>query len=289
MAHPWMYEYIRAGFHGAISESDVRWFRIGLALAAILQWAFDLGDGGWHYLDRDRFVGFRYARVFTLLPRQERTYHVLYCLKLAAAILLLSGYFPQPASGMLALAWFFELSFNPANQTWLMLSAAVLSTFIGSGERGTFALDHATLRYEPFAVLLAVLLYWQMYWASAVRKLRSPEFMEGAVLHRMFEHAWRLQGTTRVRQSWYPRWFVSTMIEPDHEICKRRWRPFAAATVATEAAVPIGLAIPALWPYALLVGGLMHVIFVAYLPRKILPFTVATIAGYFLFAATLAV
>lgn len=296
----WWVEAVAAGFTYPAPALQINLFRVVLAAAMLVKFGYEHGRGGWRYFEPASYVYYRFRQEHPRLRVGRTGYRVLYVAKFVAAGCLLAGVAPRAAALVLAVWFFFELRYDRKFHTaYLGLCALFLAASPALTEALTFRtlidlLEHspaAVLRAEAartvddaFAQVLLVLLTCQMYLSAAYRKLRSRQFMSGAALHAFTASLHAERHAQPYRDTYYPPVVVRHLIDVPAPVAARRWRPAAVATVVLEFALPVALLVPAAFPIAVVAGALMHAAFTAALPVRLLPFSLATVGSYLLFA-----
>lgn len=296
----WWFEAVADGFRQPYASIQVCAFRVVLAAAMLFKFGYEHRRGGWRYFAPDSFVAYRFRREHPDLPVDQTRYRILYLAKLAAAVGLLLGVLPR-ASAVVAGIWFlFELTYDRKYHTaylglcslFLAFSPALgdaltyrtVQAVIESPVASVLAEEAARTRVDMFAQVLLVLLTVQMYLSSAYRKLRSEHFMSGAALHDFAGSLHRDRHAQRYRDTWYPPVVVRHLIDVPAPVARRRWRGPAVATVGAEFLLPAALLVPVTYPVAVAFGALMHAAFTALLPVRLVPFSLAAVGSYLLFA-----
>jgi hypothetical protein len=64
---------------------------------------------------------------------------------------------------------------------------------------------------------------------------------------------------------------------------RRRWRLFAVTTIGLELGIPVLLFIPQTWIFGAALGVLMHAGFAWLFPRRLLPYSLSSVACYLMF------
>ncbi|WP_341716393.1 hypothetical protein QQG74_20540 [Micromonospora sp. FIMYZ51] len=296
----WWLDAVADGFRYPYASIQICAFRVVLATAMLVKFAYEHHRGAWRYFAPDSYVYFRFRREHPGLPIDQRWYRVLYGAKLVAAGCLLVGVLPRVAAVVAALWFFFELCYDRKFHTaYLGLCALFLAASPVLGDALTYHTVVAVLRDPPrevlweeagrtgedaFAQVLLVLLTVQMYLSSAYRKLRSAHFMTGGALHDFTASLHADRHAQRYRDTWYPPVMVRTLIDVPVTVARKRWRWAAVATVVVELLLPVTLLVPGTYLASVVVGALMHAAFTAVLPVRLIPFSVATVGSYLLFA-----
>lgn len=295
----WPFTSLLSGFPDVPSTS-LGLFRFALGVAVTWKSLWEHHWGGASYFDRDSFTRWRYERrslALKFLP-SPAGYRAFYYSRMIAAVLLLIGFEARIAAVVLAVWYFFEFSFDRKFHTaFLGLCCAILAISAATENYLSVArLVHAASPADffapgisaravadPWPQVLLTLLVIHLYWSSTWHKLRSPQFLSGDALQKALEHYGLIRDDIRHSEIWYPNRLTRALTVDTPEAVRRRWRLPSLATVAVEASVPVLLLIPATWLIGCVVGIIMHAGFTAILPKRLLPFTIATLATYPLF------
>jgi hypothetical protein len=296
----WIWSYLSSGLRAPQQSLGVCVFRIGLALAVLSKFVIEHRRGSSCCLQPGTFTSYQLRSKPRLRAAVTAVYPIAYRLKWLAVVLLLFGVVPQTAA-ILLVGWFvLRLPVDSLNHTfYLMLCCLCLAACAGlddcltwrTGIRilhdGPASVLHAESERlsDPFGQLVIVLLTSQMYLATAVRKIRSVEFRQGRVLHRIAEHLVLTSGQAPYRDAWYPGVVVRMLVAGDHEAMSRRWRPAAVGTIIVELVLPFGLAVPWLWSWFAVAGLVLHLGFTFLLPIRLIPYGLATVSSFVLFAS----
>lgn len=285
------------------SSDQFEVLRFLVGSAALLKFTIDHVCGMWHYFDEQprKLVRYRYessqSAVKILLSVQ--IFRTFYVIRLFAALGLLTGTL-QSFSALVVAAWcFFEFTWDRKfNTAFIGLLCTVLATVDGSAQY--LSLDALLASFSPadflspsgqgpvgwtiqqFAVILLVFV---VYWSSALRKLRSSQFMSGKVLQLWFERMATIDQElpSRRREYFLPGSFTRVMALGQPKVVARRWRPLAIATIIIELALPLGLLVPSLWVICVALGVAMHIGFTMLVPKRLVPFCIASVGSYVMF------
>jgi hypothetical protein len=299
----WWFDAVADGFRQPYASIQVCAFRVVLAAAMLFKFGYEHRRGAWRYFVPDSFVAYRFRKEHPDLRVNQTGYRILYVAKMAAAAGLLLGVLPR-VSAVVAGIWFlFELTYDRKYHTaYLGLCSLFLAFSPALGDALTYrtvlavvqspaasvasvlAGEAAHTRVDIFAQVLLVLLTAQMYLSSAYRKLRSQHFMSGAALHDFAGSLHRDRHAQRYRDTWYPPVMVRHLIDVPAPLARRRWRGPAVATVGAEFLLPVALLVPLTYPVAVAFGALMHAAFTMLLPVRLVPFSLAAVGSYLLFA-----
>lgn len=296
----WWFEAVADGFRQPYAAIQVCAFRVVLAAAMLFKFGYEHRRGGWRYFAPGSFVTYRFRQEHPDLPIDQNRYRVLYVAKVVAAVLLFLGIAPRVAAVVAGLWFLFELTYDRKFHTaYLGLCSLLLAFSPALGDALTFrtvlaafdspiatvlAQEAARTRVDIFAQVLLVLLTVQMYLSSAYRKLRSEHFVSGGALHDFAGSLHRDRYAQRYRDTWYPSLMVRHLIDVAPPVARQRWRPAATATIVAEFLLPVALLVPFTFPVAVAFGVLMHAAFTALLPVRLVPFSLAAIGSYIVFA-----
>lgn len=295
----WPFASLFAGFP-EVPSTALGLFRFALGLAVTWKSLWEHRWGGASYFNYDSLTRWRYERqslALKFLPTPAG-YRVFYYSRMVAALLLFIGFQSRIAAVVLAIWYFFEFSFDRKFHTAFLglccsllalssatedyLSVARLAAASAPAEFFTPGIAANSVA-DPWPQVLLTLLVIHLYWSSAWHKLRSPQFLSGDALQKALEHYALIREDVRHSEIWYPNRLTRAFTVDSPEAVRRRWRLPSLATVVVEASVPVMLLIPATWAIGCAVGIIMHICFTAILPKRLLPFTIATLATYPLF------
>lgn len=277
-------------------------FRVTLGLAFVWKVCWELRWGALHHLDRGSLIRWRYEHgdsPVKLIPHPV-VFRVFHLLRAVAAACLLLGIGTPVAAAALALWCWYEFTFDRKSShaflgvcsALLVLSGAAdqyltLSDLLTAGSIGDFLTPAAAAvpTADPWPQILLILAAIHLYWSSAWHKMRSPQFMSGDALQKAFEQlaTIRYELPRMHREYWFPEWFNRHFAIGDPQAVRRRWKGPAVTVVAVEALLPLLLLIPQTWLVAVLAGLTMHAIFTMLMPKRLMPFTLATVGTYPLF------
>jgi len=285
------------------SSDQVEVLRMVVGSAALLKFMIDHACGMWHYFDESprSLIRYRYetgqSAVKVLLS--VRNFRVFYVIRFIAAFTLLIGTL-QSLSALIVAVWcFFEFTWDRKfNTAFIGLLCVVLATVEGSARY--ISID-ASLASRGIADFLAasgqspvtwtiqqcavIFLVFIVYWTSAFRKLGSSQFMSGKVLQLWFERMATIDKELpkHRREYFLPAFFTTVLAVGQPQIVAKRWRPVSVATVAIEFALPVALLVPNLWIFSVAVGLAMHIGFTLLVPKRLVPFCIASMGSYVMF------
>lgn len=293
----WILDSIASGMR-PVPVITMSGFRVLVGLAAAWKILYEMRVGGLRYFDNDSFVRWRYLRRLPLphLEVSSKGYRGFNLIATAACLALIAGIAAPYMAAILALWFFFERTFTRLyHPAFLALCCMImaLTPNIGQclsvgaltnseGSRLCVGRLDETLT-SPLPQILGVLLTVQMYWSSAYIKARSPQYMSGDALAKLFEHMYQIKPQIRFNEITYPAWALRRMAGDDPSRAVKRWRWPSRLAVALEVLVPILLIVPGSWLAGVAVGILMHFAFTAIFAKRLVPFGLASVATYVLF------
>lgn len=291
----WLSDVLRSGYDATLPLLGLEVFRLCVAAGLVWKFVFDLHWGAWNYLAPHTYIRYRYDRRPHVVAMSQAQHRVMVVVRLAAATTLLLGVWPRSMALVCAVCLFLELGYDYKFHTiYLAFCCCFLALGPGLGDYfGVVSLVRDGLpaalkatraqRTDGLPFVAVVLLTVEMYWSSAYYKLRSRQFTTGTLLHQFATHLQLSNRGFPHTEARYPRVAVATLILADPQTARRRWRSLATLTILLEALLPLGLLWRPLWAVAASVGALMHGGFTVLLPRRLMPFTLATIGSYALF------
>lgn len=278
----WWLRAFESNFELPVVEGRVQVFRLLVGLACTLKFVQAVRYGGW-----DRFLPgtFERFRIESTLPRSASVvlaaYRPLLGLRLGAAVLLTVGVAARVALVVIVIALGLELLYEFRSHTTFLLACCVCLLVAGSlGSGLTFS--PARTSVNAWSQCLIVLLVTDLYWVSAIAKLRSEQFRSGAALTQYVYFMNAVRDRLTYPDLRYPATAVRLLGRNDQDSV-RRWRMLSGLTIVVEILLPFGLLTPATYPYAAVVGIGMHAVFTFLLPRRLAPFSIATAGSYVLF------
>jgi hypothetical protein len=292
----WVLDSIANGYE-PVPSLPLGVFRIGLGLAMLWKFGWDQHWGAAQQFGEGTYVRWRYERSSSALRTiPARCYGRLYRARWMAAVCFAMG-FATPLAGLCLAAWFaFEFSYDHKYHTvFLGAATLILSASTGTSDHLAVALGSNGIQVrgvcrrceaDPWPQILIVLLTTQMYWSSAFHKARSGQFRSGAVLQQTVEHYAAISPSMPYREIWYGRLVarVPSLIAP--RPMWGGWRAAALGSILVEGLLPVLLLGPwRLWLAGVVLGSVLHASFTLLLPRRLMPFTIATISTYVLFAS----
>lgn len=288
MMADWPLRALGNGFNTDLPLRPVCWFVLFVAVSCLIKFAWDFGTGGWRRLEHGSFLAHSFGTDLKLPVLLVNWYPAVIVIRPISAVLLLLGPYPRFAAIALVVRLVYELGYEYRSHTIylsLLCGATACMASLPSNV-ATCALSgyNPLVKGNTYACFLIVLFTVQMYLSSAYRKLRSPTFMSG---QRLYIYVWALaQGRARdePREAWLPRTLLNR-----HERLHWRggwltvWKSSSWLVVAVEAALPVLLVAPPLWPVAVVLGVGMHFAFLLLMPRRLVPFSLATVSSYLIF------
>ncbi|MEU2422235.1 hypothetical protein ABZ619_14605 [Streptomyces sp. NPDC007851] len=290
--------------HGATAGPALCCFRLILGTALVWKIVADHVYGMARFFD-DRpgsLVRWRYERAETAvkLLLSPTAYKVFYVARAVAALCLFAGVLTPLAAAVVAAWCMFEFTFDRKFNTVFLGVMCLpfvfargagaylsLQSLLDAGSPAGFlgpprAHGGGSLSWPQFA---AVVLVFQLYWSSAWFKAASRQFTSGDTLQKVFAQLAALRGELPAgrREYYFPDWFTRRFATGEPSLVARRWRLPALTAIAVEAALPVLLIVPATWCAGALLGLLTHAAFTAMLPKRLVPFSLASVGSYVLF------
>ncbi|MFF8601869.1 hypothetical protein ACF065_27615 [Streptomyces sp. NPDC015232] len=283
----WFFDAFASGFQYPTDPGRLQHFRLVFGAVLTLRFALSIGQGGWNrltdgslslHLAEQRF-GSRRARLLAVVYRPALV------LRTAAAVILTAGLAPRLALLVVLAGAAMELLYlkspNAVRYTLLTGACLLVAGDLGQG----LAVEHGATTANTWAQCLLVLITTDIYWNSALQKMRSPQFRSGLYLAQ-WVHTY-----TEVRaQLPHPRQFAVPGLVRRHlggltDRDVRVWRLIAATVITAEIMLPPALLIEQTMPYAVVAGIAMHTAFTCLKPRQLITFSGLTLGTYLAFAA----
>lgn len=287
-----------SGGYPPVPDIPLSAFRVGLAIAIAWKVAWEHRWGASRYFDETNYVGWRFHKVHIWwVSVGSNSYRLMYFSRAVATVAILLGVGARFAALALAFWFFFEFNFDRKYHT-LFLGLCSMLAACSSGIDNHFTLREgwdliggrgglapvSPVGVDPLPQILLVLLVAQMYWSSAYHKARSPQFRSGRGLQQIAEHYTTIESEMPFHEIWYaglvrrfPCLSRPAPIWPG-------WRLAALSTIFLETIIPVLLLLSSTtWRVSVILGLTMHLGFTLLLPKRLLPFTVATLSTYILF------
>ncbi|PPF44849.1 hypothetical protein C5B85_08895 [Pseudoclavibacter sp. AY1F1] len=278
----WLIDAIVLDFDYQTSEWRVQVFRVLLGLACLVKNIEALRHGGWKRFEngsfeRHRLISSRPGASRLVLP----LYRVVLILRVFCAFGIIVGFGLWFWISVLILAYLLELCFEFRFHTvFTILMLAILATARAPGVMFNFS--HETSSANTWTQGLAVVAVTHLYVNSAWMKLRSRQFMSGRTLAQFIYVNSLIGPYLSFREFWYPRWLVRVADIKEWRFAVI-WKTAAVMTVVAEIILPLLLLSNFTYDLALVAGIVMHALFTFLLPRRLLPFSIATVSTYLLF------
>jgi hypothetical protein len=278
----WVVDAVLSGFRSRIPDEPLQIFRLLLGIACLIKVGENLIRGGWSTARDGSYGAYRIER--TVPPHLRnlalRIYQPVAIVRLVAALGLILGLAPRVMAAVTAAGLLYELLRLYRNNTVYLALCCICLVF--AGHLSGFGTTTTSSASHTWAQFLIVFITIDMYLNSAWLKARSQHFRSGLLLAQWTDATRRLKSHVPFGEFWYPEFFTRTLgrYTPG---AMRFWRVTAISVIALEATLPFGLLFRPVRPYAVVLGILMHVAFTALLPRKLLPFSIASTASYILF------
>jgi hypothetical protein len=278
----WLIDAVTSGFRSQVPDSGLQAYRVLLGIACLLKAGENFLHGGWSMVRPGSYNAHRVERMVSPALREVviKAYQPVLALRLVASVGLILGVVPQLMAAIVAAGLAFELLWLfRYNTVYLALCCTAL---VFAGHLSGFATTTTVSSANTWSQFLIVLITIDMYWDSAWLKARSEQFRSGLVLAQWVDMAGRVRARIPFGEFWYPDVFIRVLgrYTPATMVF---WRATSIGVIAMEALLPVGLLFPTTRPYFVALGILMHVGFTGLLPRKLIPFSVASVASYLLF------
>lgn len=281
----WFFDAVLSGFRSPTDPGRLQLFRIVYGAVLAGRFALSFGQGGWSRLApgslstrlaHDRF-GPRYG------PLLASAYRPALVVRTAAAVALAIGLAPRLSLLVVLAGAAMELLYlkSPSAVRFTLLTGGCLLVAgdLGHGLR----LEHHPSAANTFGQVLMVLITTDLYWNSALQKLRSTQFRTGLYLAQWMHAYTQLKDRLPYRhQHAIPglvHRYAGTLTRRDI----RLWHLVAVTVIVAEIALPIALLIPQTTPYAVAAGIGMHAAFTALKPRQLLTFSGLAVGSYVAF------
>lgn len=279
----WLFEAIGSAFDYPTDEARLQWFRIGLGIACLLKFLVALTHGQWDRLRPDSLGYYTLTRKYGARNAVliSWAYRPILVVRVAAAVLLLTGTWPKISALVIAAGLAYELLYAfRYNTIYLSLLSLAL---LPAGQLGTDLTPESVISAaNTWSQFLVVLLTIDLYVNSAWQKLRSRHFTSGLLLAQFVHFVGRVRDRLPRKEFFYPNWVIRHLGALD-DASVTRWRALSWIVIGLELTVPLALLVPGAYPYAVVAGLGMHAAFFCLLPRQLLGFSSATVASYVLF------
>ncbi|MFD8810756.1 hypothetical protein ACFV23_04495 [Streptomyces sp. NPDC059627] len=290
--------------HGTTAGPALCFFRLVLGTALLWKITADhvFGMARFFDLSPKSLQRWRYERaeMSVKLLLSPTAFKVFYTARALAALCVLAGVLTPLASAIVSAWCVFEFTWDRKFNT-LFLGAMCLPFVFTRGADTYLSLQSLLDAPSPGAFFdparvpgdgrpswpqaAAVVLVFHLYWSSAWHKAASRQFTSGYTLQRVFEQLVSVRDDLPdgPREYFFPDWFTRRFATADPSLVARRWRLPSLATIAVEAVLPLLLIFPATWPAGALLGLLTHASFTTLLPKRLVPFGLASVGTYVLF------
>ncbi|MDX3025383.1 hypothetical protein [Streptomyces acidiscabies] len=282
----WFFDAVLSGFRSSTDPGRLQLFRIVYGAVLAGRFALSFGQGGWSRFAPDslstRLAHQRFG------PRRGRllagVYRPALVARTAAAVSLAVGLTPRLSLLVVLAGAAMELLYlkSPSAVRFTLLTGGCLLVAgdLGHGLR----LEHHPSAGNTFGQVLLVLITTDLYWNSALQKLRSPQFRTGLFLAQWMHAYTQLKDRVPYRHQHAIPGFVHRHTGNLTRRDIRLWHLIAVTVIAAELALPIALLIPQTTPYAVAAGIGMHAAFTALKPRQLLTFSGLAVGTYIAFA-----
>jgi hypothetical protein len=282
----WWLDAFRANFPAHFPLAPLCIFRILFACACLQKFFVETKRGYYFYYEPHTFLYVQRQFAPGILRVSPAVYKTLYVLKFFAAFFLLLGIAPQFAAAIL-MTWFIVESavYFKFHVSYFALLSGALALSPGLGAQLSFNPGQSAAArtgdgFGPFLIITTTVF---LYLVTALRKAQSIEFTSGGTLAASFHALQNERSYKHHAEGWYPAPVVKYFDCMDEERARRRWRPFALATIAIELALPLLLLATPISQFGAALGILFHCCVTFLLPLTLTHFSLATISTYVLF------
>lgn len=279
-ANVWLVDGFFSGFAEPTAEWRLWLFRVLLGAALVIKFIQAPTHGGWNRLQVGSFGEFQLRQKHPRLALWVRwSYRPVLIARIPVAMAFTAGVLPRLLAPILIALLLFDLLYEYRRNVLFLACCLAVIPFGG-------AVDGATppdgmSDANTFASALLVLLTVQVYWNSAILKLRSQQFTSGGLLAQHFAFRVWVRDRTPYREFFFPRWLVASL--GDRHAHRTRWRALSLIAVIVELALPLLLAFPDTFMVGVGIGIGLHLAFTLLLPFRLVPFGLATCATYLAF------
>jgi hypothetical protein len=283
----WFFDAVTSGFHSPTDPGRLQLFRIVYGTVLATRFALSFGQGGWtRFVPGSLSLNLAEQR---FSPRRGRllagVYRPLLILRTAAAVALAAGLAARLSLLLVLAGAAMELLYlkSPSAVRFTLLTGACL---LVAGDLGHgLTIEHHPSTANTWAQTLLVLITTDLYWNSAVQKLRSRQFRTGLYLAQWMHAYTQLKDQLPYRRQNAIPGFVHRHTGNLTTRDIRLWHLVAVTIITAEFALPVGLFIPAATPYAVAAGTGMHAAFTLLKPRQLLTFSGLAVGSYTAFVA----
>ncbi|MFJ4783955.1 hypothetical protein [Streptomyces sp. NPDC088794] len=295
---------IAAPVDGTVAGPSLCCYRLILGAALLWKITADHLFGMARYFDLNpkSLLRWRYEQdeMAVKLLLSPTAFKVFYAARAVAAVCLFAGVLTPLAAAVVAAWCMFEFTFDRKFNT-LFLGMMCLP-FVFARQADAYLslqslLDAPSLSafLEPPRIphglkpswpqVAVVVLMFQVYWSSTWFKAASRQFTRGDTLQKTFEQLATVHAESPdvPRDYYFPAWFTERFATAEPALAARRLRAPSLATIGVEAALPLLLIFPATWAVGAVLGLLTHIAFTSILPKRLVPFGVASVGTYLLF------
>lgn len=279
----WLFNAFRDNFGLPTHEGHLQLFRILFGLACTTKFTESLRHGGWERFAPGTFERHRIMRTQRTHVAEFilATYRPLLIARLLAGVAVLCGVATKEGLVVIVVALAIENYYEFRRHTTFMALCALLMLPAHALGRG-LELSSATSSQNTWAQALIVLLVVEVYWNSAWLKIRSSQFHSGRLLAQLMHFNLNVRTRLPYREFIFPR-PVRRLLCGNGPAEVARWRLLSRATIVMETLLPLGLLFRPTYAVAVGLGIAMHTAFTFLVPRRLVPFSLATVATYALF------
>jgi hypothetical protein len=290
--------------HGTTAGPALCCFRLILGTALVWKITADhvFGMARFFDLNPKSLLRWRYEHdeMAVKLLLSPPAFKAFYAVRALAVLCLFAGVLTPLAAGVTAAWCMFEFTFDRKFNT-LFLGTMCLP-FVFATRADAFLSLQSLLDAPSLAAFVApprtpgggppswpqaavVVLMFHVYWSSAWFKATSRQFTSGDTLQKVFLQLASVRDELPAgrRDYYFPEWFTRRFATDEPSPVARRWRVPSLAATAVETVLPLLLIFPATWWVGALLGLLTHAAFTAILPKRLVPFGLASVGTYVLF------
>jgi hypothetical protein len=222
---------------------------------------------------------------FTITPS---LYKIIYGLKILAAVMLCVSLLPNIATLILVISFVIEIKiiFKFHTSLFLIYSFIILIT---PGLPQTPFLFYFNLKpesnkntFDLYFQFLGILPVIVVYWTTAIRKLRSPNFLRGEVLINYIIYLNYLNDKLNYNKVGYPNWFLTALLKNENKTT-RFFKAVNFFSIISHFFIPVLLLFPKTQILGFVLGLSLHIFYTFFYPITLLHFSLLMISSYVLF------
>ncbi|MFI0220364.1 hypothetical protein [Streptomyces lydicus] len=283
----WFFDALASGFQHPTDPGRLQYFRIIFGVVLTLRFVLSIGQGGWGRLTAGSLSLHLAEQRFGPGKAQllAHAYRPALLIRTAAALALAAGLAPRISLLLVLAGAAMELLYlkspNAVRYTILTGASLLVAGDLGRG----LTIEHGPTTANTWAQCLLVLITTDIYWNSAVQKLRSTQFRTGRYLAQWIHTYTQVKHHLPYRRQYavpsIVRRHLGNLTDRDIQV----WRLVSVTVIAAEIVLPPALLIPQTMPYAVAAGIAMHTAFTCLKPRQLVTFSGLTLGTYCAFAA----